>query len=55
MYTVRFIDWEKNTDSEVFKGSLEACKIYIYFFVNYVKIEASNFYILAPDGITIIE
>lgn len=53
MYTVRFIDWTNNTDFEVFDGTLEACKIYIL--ANYTEKEAENFYILAPDGFTVVK
>lgn len=53
MYTVRFIDWTNNTDFEVFGGTLTACKIYIL--ANYTEKEAENFYILSPDGFTVVK
>ena len=53
MYTVYYINWSKNLDLAVFEGSLTACKVYIL--ANYTEEEAENFYILAPDGFTVVK
>lgn len=53
MYTVYYANWSENLDLAVFEGSLTACKVYIL--ANYTEKEAENFYILAPDGFTVVK